>query len=227
MSQAQPENKYLVRTTKSVTLSPFSTTAINGSTKLRSHGMRLNLVAEPSDCIQLPSSVQFVLTYCILEPDSNRVAVGLKIFQLKPSPSYPRMLWVNCNKPGMVLIIRPPNLSRVPLGRKGDSWILDQLNLEGLESWTGEQQQSAKDLLANSADVFSQSDLDLDKCDIIKHAIKITEPQCFKERYRRIPPLLYEEVKTHLQEMVEVGAIRRSFSPGTVLWCLSEKRWGA
>ena len=76
-------------------------------------------------------------------------------------------------------MISPPNLSRVPLG-EGGSWILDQLNLEGLESWTGEQQQSAKDLLVDSADVFAKSDLDLGKCNIIKHAIKITDPQPFK-----------------------------------------------
>ena len=76
--QAQPENKYLVRTTKPTTLSPFSTTTIKGSAKLRSHGMRLNLVAEPPDCTQLPASVQCAPTYCILEPGSNRVAVGLK-----------------------------------------------------------------------------------------------------------------------------------------------------
>ena len=40
--------------------------------------MRLNLIAEPSDCTQLPASVQCAPTYCILEPGSNRVAVGLK-----------------------------------------------------------------------------------------------------------------------------------------------------
>ena len=45
--------------------------------------MRLNLVAEPSDCTQLPSSVQCVSTYCILEPSSNRVAVGLKNISAK------------------------------------------------------------------------------------------------------------------------------------------------
>ena len=56
------------------------------------------------------------------------------------------------------------------------SWILDQLYLEGLDSWTGEQQQSTKELLVDSADVFSQSDLDLGKCSIIKHAIQITDP---------------------------------------------------
>ena len=56
--QAQPDNKYLIRTTILMTLPPFSTTAIRGSTKLRSHGMRLNLIAEPSNCTQLPASVQ-------------------------------------------------------------------------------------------------------------------------------------------------------------------------
>ena len=63
------------------------------------------------------------------------------------------------------------------------------------------------------SDVFSQNDLDLGKCNILKHAIKVAYPQHFKERYRRIQPHLYDEVKNHLQEMFEVGAIRRSFSP--------------
>ena len=76
--QAQPENKFLIRTTKSVTLPPFSTTTIRGCTKLRSHGMRLNLIAEPSNCTQLPASVQCTPTYCTLEPGSNRVSVGVK-----------------------------------------------------------------------------------------------------------------------------------------------------
>ena len=67
--------------------------------------------------------------------------------------------------------------------------------------------------MVDSADVFSKNDLDLGKCNILKHNIKITDPQPLKERYRRIPCHLYEEVKAHLQEMVEVGAIRRSFSP--------------
>ena len=98
--------------------------------------------------------------------------------------------------------------------------------MEGLESWTGDQQQSAKDLLDDSADVFSQSDLDLGKCNIIKHAITITDPHPFKERYRRIPPYLYEEVKNHLQEMVEVGAIRRSISPWASAVVLVRKKDG-
>ena len=98
--------------------------------------------------------------------------------------------------------------------------------MEGLDSWTVEQQQSAKELLVESADVFSKNDLDLGKCNILKHAIKITNPQPFKERYQRIPQHLYEEVKNHLQEMAEVGTIRRSFSPWASTVVLVRKKDG-
>ena len=57
---------------------PFSTSTIRGSTNLRSHGLRLNLIAEPLDSTQLPPSVQCSPSYCILEPGSNRVAVGIR-----------------------------------------------------------------------------------------------------------------------------------------------------
>ena len=98
-------------------------------------------------------------------------------------------------------------------GGKERILVLDQLYLEGLNVWTEDQQHVAKDLLLASSDVFSENDLDLIKCNILKHSIKITYPQPFKERYRRIPPHLYEEVKAHLQGMVEVGAISLSFIP--------------
>ena len=76
--QAQPSKKGSIKTTKPVTLPPFSTTIIKGSTKLRSHCMRLNLIAESSKRTNLPPSVQCAPTYCTLEPGSNRVAVGLR-----------------------------------------------------------------------------------------------------------------------------------------------------
>ena len=84
---------------KPVTLPPFSTTIIKGSTKLRSHVMRLNQLAESSTSTQLPLSVQCAPTYCTLEPGSNRVAVGLKIFLLDPLKYHQGLLWVNYNRP--------------------------------------------------------------------------------------------------------------------------------
>ena len=97
-----------------------------------------------------------------------------------------------------------------------------------MKSLSGEQQQSAKDLLIDSADIFAKTDLDLGKCNTIKHAFKITDPQPFKERYRGIPPHLFEEVKKHLQEMIEVGVIRKSIIPwASAVVLVRKKGWGA
>ena len=46
---------------------------------------------------------------------------------------------------------------QVPPGGKEGTWVLDQLNLEGLDVWTEDQQKEAKDLLVDSADVFSEN----------------------------------------------------------------------
>ena len=226
MVQAQPSHKGSIKTTKPVTLPPFSTTTVKGSTKLNSHGMQLNLIAESSSVTHLPSSVQCAPTYCALEPGSSRVAVGLEnlsswsikipsqvvVGQLQQATIQKAQASENQNK-------------QCPLGEEG-TWVLDQLNLEGLDVWTEDQQKAAKDLLVDSPDVFSENNLDLGKCNILKHDINVTDPQPFKERYRRIPPHLYKGVKAHLQEMVEVGAIRRSFSPWASTVVLVRKKDG-
>ena len=80
--------------------------------------------------------------------------------------------------------------------------------------------------MVDSADVFSKNNLGLGKRNILKNSMKITDPQPFKERYRRIPPHLYKEVKAYLQEMVGVGAIRRSFSPWASAVVLVRKKDG-
>ena len=75
--QAQQIQKQTVKTTKPITLPPFPTTIVHGHTKLKGHGLKLNLIAEPIKDSQLPSNIQCPPSYCTLEPDSNRVTVGL------------------------------------------------------------------------------------------------------------------------------------------------------
>ena len=57
-----------------------------------------------------------------------------------------------------------------------------------------------------------QDDLDLGKTALIKHKIKLTNQTPFKERYRRIPPHMYDDVRAHIQEMLDIGTIRKSHS---------------
>ena len=91
--------------------------------------------------------------------------------------------------------------------------ILPKLNLSGMEEWEPWLQQAAQDLICEFACIFSQDDLDLGKTSIVKHSIKVNDPVPFKEQYRHIPPGMYDEVKMHIQEMLDVGAIRLSNSP--------------
>ena len=87
-------------------------------------------------------------------------------------------------------------------------------------------QQEAWDLIREYACIFSWNDLDLGKTSIIKHSIKLTNPTPFKEHYRLIPPGMYEEVKTHIQEMPDVGAIQPSSSPEASAMVLVRKKDG-
>ena len=175
--------------------------------------MRLNLTAEPSESNQLPPSVQCTLTYCNLEPGSNRVTVGLRNVSTKQTTISSRAVVCQVQLANIIPKFQTPK-GQDPIEQKGEdnTWILDQLDLGELERWSEDQQQAAKNLLCGYSGIFSKDDLDLGKCNILKHDIKLTDHQPFKERYKRNPPHLFEEVKQHLQ-MVEIGAIRKSFSP--------------
>ena len=81
--------------------------------------MRLSLVAEPSDCTQLPASVQCAPTYCILEPGSNRVAVGLKIYQEKLSPLPSKVVVGKLQQTRMVPDDKASKFKQGPTGGRG------------------------------------------------------------------------------------------------------------
>ena len=106
------------------------------------------------------------------------------------------------------------------------SWILSLIDLSGLEDWPEKLQQEAKEMLKRNAKVFSENDMDMGRTNLVKHHIKLTDPVPFKEAYRRIPPQMYDEVKTHLQEMLDLGAIRPSNSPWASAIVLVRKKDG-
>ena len=201
------------QTTKPITLPPFSTTIVKGHTKLKGHGMGLNLIADPSENNQLPPSVQCTPTYCNLEPGSNSITVGLRKVLAKQITIPSRTVVCQIQLANMVPKIQTQKGRTQQNKGEDNSWILNQLEFGELDTWSVDQQQAAKKLLCDYSETFSKNDLDLGKCNILKHNIKLTDNQPFKERYRRIPPHLFEEVKQHLQEMVKVGAIKRSFNP--------------
>jgi hypothetical protein len=76
---------------------------------------------------------------------------------------------------------------------------------EEMEEWKGMQQEFQV--------VFSEGDFDIGKTTMVKHRINLTDDTPFKQRHRRIPPSMYEEVRGHLQKLLDTGVIRESDSP--------------
>ena len=45
------------------------------------------------------------------------------------------------------------------------------------------------------------------------HKIEVTDWMPFKECYQHIPPHMYDNVRAHIQEILDIGAIQKSHSP--------------
>ena len=95
-----------------------------------------------------------------------------------------------------------------------------------MKDWEPSLQKAAPELICEFTCIFYQDDLDLGKTSIVKHSIKVIDSVPFKKWYRSIPSGMYEEVKVHIQEMLDVGAIRPSNSPWASAVVLVQKKDG-
>ena len=92
---------------------------------------------------------------------------------------------------------------------------MTELDLSGLDEWPEEAAKKARELLKEYHDVFFLEENEPGCTSQVKHQRRVNDEEPFKERFRRIPPPLLEEVRTHVNDMLEAGAIRVSSSP----WC--------
>ena len=58
-----------------------------------------------------------------------------------------------------------------------------------------------------------KGDHDLGHTDRVRHRIDMVDETSFKHRYRRIPPSMYDEVRSHLKQLLDNAVIRPSHSP--------------
>ena len=70
-----------------------------------------------------------------------------------------------------------------------------------------------KQMILEYSNIFALDDTELGRCNISKHEIVVDDNTPFKERYRRIPPSMYVDVREQLQSMLKCGVIRESSSP--------------
>ena len=86
-------------------------------------------------------------------------------------------------------------------------WVLEALDLQGLIEWPESEQKQTRELLLKWEHLFAHSNLDLGKTTLTKHKIKLTDQTPFKEHYRCIPLHMYNDVRAHIQEMLDISAI--------------------
>ena len=102
-----------------------------------------------------------------------------------------------------------------------------KIDLDGIKDWDDDLKSKTRVLFKEYAHIFALESLDMGHTSLVKHKIKLDNYTPFKERYRCIPPSLFEEVKSHLKEMIQVGAIRCSNSPWASAVVLVRKKDGS
>ena len=206
--------KGAVCTTQKVTIPPFQTMTLKGNAGVKGHCMKVHVLMEPALGPQLPATVVPIATYGELHPGSSRVPICLHNMSTH-AVEIPAKTMVGQVMPAnqVPLVVHPTRTTIETNAKVPKGWVLEALDLQGLNEWPESEQKQARDLLLKWEHLFAQNNLDLGKTARIKHKIRLTNQTPFKERYRCIPPHMYDDVRVHIQEMLDIGAIHKSHSP--------------
>lgn len=219
----------VVRTTKDTVVPPASRVLVKGITRAGAASCaRLSVMVDEVVGSPLPGGL--VLSPCLLHlapgHSSQRVSMEVTNFSnhTVTIPAKSRM----CEMHLVSLLPEEPDASsehspvqdskEYMCGKHSVAEVSDDL-FQGIpkESFqlhlTDSQVKEVQETLQQWTDVFAQHDLDIGCTDRVKHHIRLTDDQPFKERSRRIPPAMIEEVRQHLQEMLDLGVIQKSESP--------------
>ena len=236
----------VLKIAKDTTVVPFGTIEVKCVIKTPNHYKHVNMVVdnlpENQHCKDIATAQQIQ----VLKPGSNKIPVvirnlscrtiklkkGTKIACLKASsivsPMVSFQMSENVLKQGAENAPKSDLLKNIPEAKEGRvKEILESLNLQSIESWNEQQQQSARALIMEYQHLFALTLSELGKTSLVQHDIKLDDVTPFKERYWRIPPHQYEEVKKHLQEMLDTGAIQWSTSHSASLVVLVHKKDGS
>ena len=237
----------VIKLQNDVVLPPRSTKQVAGRTSHEIHPKRVNVLIEPDESGEGTFTVK---TYTYLRRNSRRVPLVLRNdtsreIILSKGTRVASFSPANLEKPvsrqweDRVAKSLLENEQVIPLKsallEKTNSYSSDpsridklfkKIDLSGMETWSEEQKDNVNQLMKDYHNLFALEDKELGKTSLVKHKIKLTDKKPFKLRHRRIPPHEYEEVKAHLEEMEEIGAIRKSHSPWSSPVVLVRKKTG-
>ena len=221
----------LMYTQKVETLEPFSSHVIPMKMTEVYLGECLNVMVQAlyAQDGTLPPGLTVQNTYTELKKHSKKAVVVVqnstaysqtlqkktpvaRAMAIKPVPKTP--------KPGSLQVqdkVCPEPQTPKLMIRQRHGRLFDELDLSSLDSWAPKLADKAHQLLAKYHNIFSLDLAELGCTHSTEHTIKVTDDTPFKEQFRQIPPLMVEEVRNHLREMLESSAIRPCQAPGVTL----------
>ena len=223
------------------TIEAFSSHVIPVKAEKAYTGEHINIMTQAlqtEDC-SLPQGLTIQNAYIELWTGIKNV-----ILVVRNSTAYPQMLQKKAPVARAVAVTAVPEMPseiKVQEGEDGpqdphplnlttrqrQGKLFEESDLSGLNSWPPELAEAACWLLAKYHNVFSLQSAELGCTHSTEHMIKVMDDTPFKEWFRQIPPPLVEEVRNHLREMLESGAIQ----PSQSAWCyaivlVKKKDWG-
>ena len=98
--------------------------------------------------------------------------------EIKSEKTQPKVVVENLG-PDLEEDIQPQNLNSENTentsAEDDGSWILNLVDLSGLEDWPENLQHEAKEMLKRNAKVFTKDDMDMGRTNLVKHHIKLTD----------------------------------------------------
>ena len=170
--------------TQKVTILPFSTVSVHANTSVKGHCMHAHVLIEPTSGPQLPAAVVPTMTYEELHPGSIRVPTCLHNLSAC-TMEIPTRAVVGQVVPAnqLPLVVHPTRTSEEMYNKSHKGWVLEVLDLQGLQEWPESEQKQARELLLKWEHLFACSNLDLVKTVLIKHKIELIDQMPFKEYY--------------------------------------------
>ena len=242
------EIKGSVKLLHDVVIPPGETVTVKGKSNHPIRHKRVNVIIEPCDG---PNGEYTVRTYTFTKRNSNRVEIlmrnlslrsreikkGTVVASLEAANKVPQMLapdrQITPESPEKVLIQQANRATEKRFESDSEEIkeerlekLFSKLDLSGCEDWSTDNQESIRELITNYEHLFALDTLELGKTSLVKHKIVLDDEKPFKERHHRVPPHQYEEVRKHLKEMLDIGAIRPSHSPWASPVVLARKKNG-
>ena len=172
-AQIVPKVDSIVKIARDTTIIPFGTTEVKGVIKAPNHYKHVNIVIDDLLEDQCCKDIVIMTQIQILKPGSNKIPVVLqnlscrvlkirketKIAHMEASNVVPSSLTsqLSENVPKMVAGNPPKSdlLEKLPKGNGSRlEKLFGSLNLQGIESWTEQQQQSARNLIMEYQHLF-------------------------------------------------------------------------